>query len=121
MPLDQVVNTDLERVESESLKGIAKMEMEIKSVEAELSKETNVYNCNFAKNSKELSALRLSLSKALRRWRWKSNQWRPSSSRLMTVDLCAKITDSKPSFQFQTNELVTQLDDKGEHFKFWPS
>ena len=47
--------TDLERVETESLEGIAKMEMEIKAVEAELSKETKVYNYNFAKNSEELS------------------------------------------------------------------
>jgi hypothetical protein len=47
--------TDLERVETESLEGIAKMEMEIKAVEAELSKETKVYNYNFAKNSEELT------------------------------------------------------------------
>merc|ERR1740138_1871928 len=47
--------TDLERVETESLEGIAKMEMEIKAVEAELSKETKVYNFNFAKNSEELT------------------------------------------------------------------
>jgi hypothetical protein len=46
--------TDLERVETESLEGIAKMEMEIKAVEAELSKETKIYNYNFAKNSDEL-------------------------------------------------------------------
>ena len=43
--------TDLERVETESLEGIAKMEMEIKGVEAELSKETKIYNYNFAKNN----------------------------------------------------------------------
>merc|ERR550514_686116 len=47
--------TDLERVETESLEDIAKMEMEIKAVEAELSKETKVYNFNFAKNSEELT------------------------------------------------------------------
>merc|ERR1719409_1274454 len=47
--------TDLERVETESLEGIAKMEMEIKNVEAELSKETQIYNLNFAKNSEELT------------------------------------------------------------------
>jgi hypothetical protein len=47
--------TDLERVETESLEGIAKMEMEIKAVEAELSKETKIYNYNFAKNSEELT------------------------------------------------------------------
>jgi len=47
--------TDLERVETESLEGIAKMEMQIKDVEAELSKETKIYNYNFAKNSEELT------------------------------------------------------------------
>jgi len=47
--------TDLERVETESLEGIAKMEMEIKAVEAEISKETKIYNFNFAKNSEELT------------------------------------------------------------------
>merc|ERR550537_1771303 len=47
--------TDLERVETESLEGIAKMEMNIKDVEAELSKETKIYNFNFAKNSEELT------------------------------------------------------------------
>merc|ERR1719272_1177053 len=47
--------TDLERVETESLEGIAKMEMEIKAVEAELSKETKIYNYNYAKNSEELT------------------------------------------------------------------
>jgi len=47
--------TDLERVETESLEGIAKMEMEIKGVEAELSKETKIYNLNFAKNTEELT------------------------------------------------------------------
>jgi len=47
--------TDLERVETESLEGIAKMEMEIKAVEGELSKETKIYNYNFAKNSEELT------------------------------------------------------------------
>jgi len=46
--------TDLERVETESLEGISKMEMEIKAVEAELSKETKIYNYNFAKNNEEL-------------------------------------------------------------------
>jgi len=47
--------TDLERVETESLEGIAKMEMEIKAVEDELSKETKIYNLNYAKNSEELT------------------------------------------------------------------
>jgi len=47
--------TDLERVETESLEGIAKMEMEIKSVEAELSKETKIYNYNLQKNTEELN------------------------------------------------------------------
>merc|ERR1719157_483108 len=47
--------TDLERVETESLEGIAKMEMEIKAVEAEMSKETKIYNFNFAKNTEELT------------------------------------------------------------------
>merc|ERR1719265_3123530 len=46
--------TDLERVETESLEGIAKTEMQIKEVEAELSKETKIYNYNFAKNNEEL-------------------------------------------------------------------
>ena len=48
--------TDLERVETESLEGIAKMEMQIKDVEAELSKETKIYNYNYAKNSEELTS-----------------------------------------------------------------
>merc|ERR1719163_1379667 len=47
--------TDLERVETESLEGIAKSEAEIKAVEAELSKETQIYNLNYAKNSEELT------------------------------------------------------------------
>merc|ERR1719230_10605 len=47
--------TDLERVETESLEGIAKTEAQIKDVEAELSKETKIYNYNFAKNSEELT------------------------------------------------------------------
>merc|ERR1719183_612578 len=47
--------TDLERVETESLEGIQKTEMEILSVEAELSKETKIYNFNYAKNSEELT------------------------------------------------------------------
>merc|ERR1719453_2844163 len=47
--------TDLERVETESLEGIARMEMEIKAVEEQLSKETKIYNYNFAKNSEELT------------------------------------------------------------------
>jgi hypothetical protein len=41
--------TDLERVETESLEGISKMEMEIAAVEAEISKETKIYNYNWAK------------------------------------------------------------------------
>jgi hypothetical protein len=47
--------TDLERVETESLEGIAKSEMQIKDVEAEMSKETKIYNYNYAKNSEELT------------------------------------------------------------------
>merc|ERR1719247_5275 len=47
--------TDLERVETESLEGISKTEMEIKAVEAEISKETKIYNYNYAKNSEELT------------------------------------------------------------------
>jgi len=47
--------TDLERVETESMEGIAKMEMEIKAVEGELSKETKIYNYNFAKDTEELT------------------------------------------------------------------
>jgi len=47
--------TDLERVETESLEGIAKTEQQIKEVEAELSKETKIYNYNYAKNSEELT------------------------------------------------------------------
>merc|ERR1719428_2240794 len=47
--------TDLERIETESLEGIAKMEAAIKAVEEELSKETKIYNFNFAKNSEELT------------------------------------------------------------------
>merc|ERR1719265_672714 len=47
--------TDLERVETEALEGIAKMEMAIKDVEAELSKETKIYQYNYAKNSEELT------------------------------------------------------------------
>jgi len=46
--------TDLERVETESLEGIAKSEAEIKAVEAELTKETQIYNLNYAKNAEEL-------------------------------------------------------------------
>merc|ERR1719230_717749 len=47
--------TDLERIETESLEGIAKMEASIKFIEEELSKETKIYNFNFAKNSEELT------------------------------------------------------------------
>ena len=47
--------TDLERIETESMEGIAKMEAEIKAVEEELTKETLIYNVNYAKNSKELT------------------------------------------------------------------
>merc|ERR1719174_1495255 len=47
--------TDLERVETESLEGIQKTEMQILDVEAELSKETKIYNFNYAKNSEELT------------------------------------------------------------------
>jgi len=47
--------TDLQRVETESIEGISKMESEIKAVEAELSQETKIYNLNFAKNTEELT------------------------------------------------------------------
>jgi len=47
--------TDLERVETESLEGIQKTDMEIKAVEDEIEKETKVYNYNNAKNSEELT------------------------------------------------------------------
>merc|ERR1719230_944296 len=47
--------TDLERIETESLEGIAKMEASIKLVEEELSKETKIYQINYAKNSEELT------------------------------------------------------------------
>jgi len=47
--------TDLERVESEAVEGISKTEMEIQAVEDELSKETKIYNYNYAKNSEELT------------------------------------------------------------------
>ena len=47
--------TDLERIETESLEGIANMEFSIKEVEAELSKETKIYMFNYAKNSEELT------------------------------------------------------------------
>ena len=47
--------TDLERIETESMEGIAKMEAEIKAVEEELTKETLIYNVNYAKNSEELT------------------------------------------------------------------
>ena len=62
--LDQVVTDiaslveqiiDLERIETESMEGIAKMEAEIKAVEEELTKETLIYNVNYAKNSEELT------------------------------------------------------------------
>merc|ERR1719230_2154412 len=46
--------TDLERIETESLDGIAKMEMSIKLVEEELSKETKIYMYNYQKNNEEL-------------------------------------------------------------------
>ena len=47
--------TDLERIETESLEGIAKMEFSIKEVEAELSKETKIYMFHYAKDSEELT------------------------------------------------------------------
>lgn len=47
--------TDLERVETESLEGISKTEMQIKDVMGEISKETKIYNYNFAKNNEELT------------------------------------------------------------------
>jgi len=48
--------TDLGRVETESLDGISRSEMEIKGVEDELGKETQVYNLNYAKNSRSYQA-----------------------------------------------------------------
>jgi len=47
--------TDLERVETESLEGITKTDLQIQEVEAEISKETKIYNYNYAKNSEELT------------------------------------------------------------------
>jgi len=47
--------TDLERVETESLEGISKTDLQIGLVEAEISKETKIYNYNYAKNSEELT------------------------------------------------------------------
>jgi hypothetical protein len=47
--------TDLERVETESLEGISKSEMQIKDVMGEISKETKIYNYNEAKNREELT------------------------------------------------------------------
>ena len=41
--------TDLERVETEFCEDNAKMEMELKDVEAALGKDTKVYNFNEAK------------------------------------------------------------------------
>ena len=41
--------TDLERVETEFCEDNAKMEMELKVVEAALDKDTKVYNFKFAK------------------------------------------------------------------------
>ena len=46
--------TDLERVETKSLERISKMEMQIKDVDSEMSKETKIYNYTFIKNSEEL-------------------------------------------------------------------
>ena len=45
----------LERVAAESMEGIAKMEAEIKALEEEPTKETLIYNVNYAKNSEELT------------------------------------------------------------------
>ena len=47
--------TDLERVETESLEGITKTDLQIQEVESEISKETKIYNYNYAKNSEELT------------------------------------------------------------------
>jgi len=47
--------TDLERVESESVEGISKTDMNIQAVESEISKETKIYNYNYAKNNEELT------------------------------------------------------------------
>merc|ERR1719331_148685 len=46
---------DLERIESESVDGIAMKEDEIRDVEALLDKETKAYNTEFAANSAELT------------------------------------------------------------------
>merc|ERR1740117_907250 len=47
--------TDLSRVESESVGGIARMEEEIVAVEEQISREIKEYNYIFAKNSDELT------------------------------------------------------------------
>ena len=47
--------TDLSRVETEAIEMQSKMEMEIKAVEDEVSKETKIYNFNFAKNTEDLN------------------------------------------------------------------
>jgi len=47
--------TDLERVETEAVEGISKMDLSIRDVEDEMSKETKIYNYNYAKNSDELT------------------------------------------------------------------
>merc|ERR1719201_3217977 len=46
---------DLERIEAESIDGIAAKEDEIRDVEALLDKETKAYNTEFAANSAELT------------------------------------------------------------------
>ena len=47
--------TDLERVETEAVEGISKTDMGIQAVEDEISKETKIYNYNYAKNNEELT------------------------------------------------------------------
>merc|ERR1712125_175980 len=47
--------TDLERVETEAMESIAKCEAEIKAIEEELTKETQIYLKNYALNDAELT------------------------------------------------------------------
>merc|ERR1712048_509815 len=46
---------DLERIEAESIEGIAQKEQEILDAEAVLAKETKLYNIEFAENKAELT------------------------------------------------------------------
>merc|ERR1719162_2589148 len=54
MRLIEQIN-DLERIEAESIEGIASKEMEIRDVEELLAKETKLYNIEFAENKAELT------------------------------------------------------------------